>query len=98
MEAARKTDRDEIKQEIRVGQEHIKEIMETQFRSVAAKLDGCRKQMQADREASKTTDLKANREEMKSEAEHWEVPKEHALVKPVRGLRKRQRGRKLAAG
>jgi polyhydroxyalkanoate synthesis regulator phasin len=29
VEAARKTDRDEMKQEIRAGQEQIKEIMET---------------------------------------------------------------------
>jgi DNA relaxase NicK len=43
MEAARKTNRDEIKQEIRAGQEHIKEIMETQFGSLADKLDGWQK-------------------------------------------------------
>jgi hypothetical protein len=29
-----------MKQEIRAGQEHIKEIMETQFASVATKFDG----------------------------------------------------------
>jgi hypothetical protein len=66
MEATRKTERDE---EIRAGQEYIKEIMEIQFASLTAKLDGCRKQMQADQEASKTTDLKANPEEMESELE-----------------------------
>jgi hypothetical protein len=64
MEGARKTDRDETQQEIRTGQEHIKEIMGTQFASLAVKLDGWRKEMQADRGASKTTDLKANPEEM----------------------------------
>jgi hypothetical protein len=48
MEAARKTDTDEMKQEIRTGQEHIREIIETQFCSLAGKLDGWRKQMQAD--------------------------------------------------
>jgi hypothetical protein len=37
-----------MKQEIRAGQEHIREIMETQFASLAAKLDGWRKEMQAD--------------------------------------------------
>jgi hypothetical protein len=40
IEAARKTDRDEIKQEIRTSQEYIKETMETQFASLAVKLDG----------------------------------------------------------
>jgi cell division protein FtsX len=74
MEAARKTDRDEIKQEIRAGQEHIKEIMETQFASLAAKLDGWRKEMQADREARKTTDLKANPEEMGVRVGTWGGP------------------------
>jgi hypothetical protein len=60
MGAARKTGRDEIKQAIWASQEHIKYIMETQFGSIATKLDGLWKQMQADREASKTTDWKAN--------------------------------------
>jgi hypothetical protein len=98
MEATRKTCRDEIKQGIRAGQEHVKEIMEIQSGSLAAKLDGCRKLMQADREARKTTDLKADPEEMETETEQWEVPKDRAAVKPVGGLRKRHRGRKLAAG
>jgi hypothetical protein len=34
---------------------------------------------------------------MESGAEHREVPKEHATVKPIGGLRKRHRGWKLAA-
>jgi hypothetical protein len=38
--------------------------MEIQFASLAAKLDGWRKEMQADREASRITDLKANPEEV----------------------------------
>jgi hypothetical protein len=54
--------------------------------------------MQADRETRKTTDLKANPEEMESEAEHYEVPKECAVVKPVGGLRKRFRTRSLLQG
>jgi DNA relaxase NicK len=66
MEATRKTDRDKMKQEIRIGQEHIKEIMETQFGSLVTKLDGWQKKMQADQEVSKTTDLKANPEELDS--------------------------------
>jgi Fe2+ transport system protein B len=98
MEAARKTDRDEMKQEISAHQEHIKGMMETQFASLATKLDSWRKDMQANQEASKTIDLKANPEEMESKSEHQEIPKEHATVKPVGGLRKQHRGRKLAAG
>jgi DNA relaxase NicK len=39
MEAIRKTDRDEMKKEIKADQEHIKEILETQCGSLAAKLD-----------------------------------------------------------
>jgi hypothetical protein len=72
--------------------------MESQFAALAVKLDGWRYQMQTDREASKTTDLKANPEEMKSESEHRKVPKEDAVGKPVKGPKKRHRGRKLAAG
>jgi hypothetical protein len=76
-----------MKQEMRAGQEHIKEIMETQFGSLASKLDGRQEEMQDDAEASKTMDLKVNPKEMESEAEHWEVPKEAALVNAVRELR-----------
>jgi hypothetical protein len=50
--------------------------------------------MQANREASWATDLKANSEEMESEDDHWEIPKGCAAVKPVGGLTKRHRGRK----
>jgi hypothetical protein len=52
----------------------------------------------ADRGKTEATYLKANPEEMESEAEQWEVPKERAVVKPLRGLRKRHRGLNLAAG
>jgi hypothetical protein len=37
-------------------------------------------------------------EEMQSEAERQEFPKEHASVKPIGGLRKRHRGRHVAGG
>jgi hypothetical protein len=39
-----------------------------------------------------------NPEEMQSGAEHQEVPREHAAVKPVGGLRRRHGGRSLATG
>jgi hypothetical protein len=44
------------------------------------------------------TDLKENPEEMESEPEHWEFPKEEAVVKPVKGRKKWHKGQKLAAG
>jgi hypothetical protein len=72
--------------------------MKTQFCSLTAKLDGWRKEMQADREASRTTDLKANPEEMESGTEHREVPKEEAAVKLSGTTKKRHKGRSGAAG
>jgi hypothetical protein len=42
--------------------------------------------------------LKANPEEMESEAEHWEVPKDDAIVKLVKGRKKQHKDLKLAAG
>jgi hypothetical protein len=38
-----------------------------------------------------TMALKANPEEMESESEHREVPKEDAIVKPVKGRKKRHK-------
>jgi hypothetical protein len=52
----------------------------------------------ANREKMEATDLKANPAKMESESELREVPKEGAAVKSVKGLKKRHRGRKLAAG
>lgn len=37
-------------------------------------------------------------DDMESKMEHQEVPKEDTIVKPVKGQKKRHRGRKLAAG
>jgi hypothetical protein len=39
-----------------------------------------------------------NTEDVESEVEHREVPKEDAIVKSVKGRKKRHSGRKLAAG
>jgi hypothetical protein len=46
---------------------------------------------------TEATELKAKPEENESIAEQQEVPKEDAVVKPVKGWKKRHRGRKLAA-
>jgi hypothetical protein len=67
---------------------------EEMMAKLEANMNAWREEMKADREARKPTDLEANREEIQSEAEHQEVPKEHAAVG---GLRKRCRGRNLAA-
>jgi hypothetical protein len=50
LEADREFDQGDVKPEIRSDQEHIKEIMETQFASLAAKLDGWREEMQDDQD------------------------------------------------
>jgi hypothetical protein len=63
----------------------MKEIMETEFGSLATKLDAWRGELRADREAWKTTELKANPEEMQFEAGHREVHKEEAAMKRHRG-------------
>jgi hypothetical protein len=49
-------------------------------------------EMQAARDTKKTTDLKVNPEDMKSEMEHWEVPMEEAAVKSSGTMTKRDRG------
>jgi hypothetical protein len=46
----------------------------------------------------KATDLKENPEETECESEHWEVPKEDAIVKPVKGRKKWHRDWKQAVG
>jgi hypothetical protein len=49
-------------------------------------------------EKTEATDLKANPEEVESELERQEVPKEDAIVKPVKRWKKQHRNRHLAAG
>jgi hypothetical protein len=51
----------------------------------------------ADQGKTEVTDLKAYLEEMQSEVEHQEIPKEDAILKLVRGWKKRHRDRNLAA-
>jgi hypothetical protein len=62
-----------------------------------AEVDAIQEKMDANREARKTMDLEANREEKESGAVHEEVPKEHASVKPVGGQEVAW-GEHLAAG
>jgi hypothetical protein len=71
--------------------------MKAQFGSLAVKLDAWQRDMQVEREARKSTDLKANPEEMESEEEHREVAKDRA-VEAGKAPSKRHRNRHLAAG
>jgi hypothetical protein len=52
----------------------------------------------ANLENMEAMDLKANPEKMESESEHREVPNEDAVLTPVKGQKKRHRGRHLTAG
>jgi hypothetical protein len=72
--------------------------MDANHEEIMAKQKPWRKEMKADREARNAMDLEANPEEKVSGAVHEEVPKEHASVKPVGGLRKRRWSQHLAVG
>jgi hypothetical protein len=54
--------------------------------------------MKANQEKIDAMDLKGSPEELLCESEHLEIPKEDAIVKPVKGRKKRHRDRKIAAG
>jgi hypothetical protein len=66
-----------------------------------AMFEADREEIMACQEAMKACLEETNKqtpEEMKSVVVHEEIPKEHAAVKPVRGLMKWHRGRHIAAG
>jgi hypothetical protein len=73
------------------------EEMKAQIGTLLSRIDAQHERLIAWLGTTEPADLEANPEEMQSEAEHREVPKKHAAVKPVRELRKRHRGRKVAA-
>jgi hypothetical protein len=89
-------DQEHVQKMIRTNQQRMeakmREIIEPQFGSLAVKLDAWRKEMQADREARKTTDLKANPEETESKEENREVPKQRAMATPFRGPEQETQG------
>jgi hypothetical protein len=76
--------------EAKIGGNH-KKLMVTMEASHERMLS-CLEKMEACRECNKPIS-----EEMECEAEHREVPKEHAAVKPFGALKKRYRGWHLAA-
>jgi hypothetical protein len=69
---------------------------EANHEEVMAKLDVHSEKMMASLGKREATDLEANPEEKESEAEHWEVPKEHAAMETGRAPNKWHRDRHLA--
>jgi hypothetical protein len=65
--------------------------------TLASQMDAHQETIMACLGKTEPTDLKASPEEMQFQVKHWEVPKEHAPVKPVGGLMKRHKGQNLAA-
>jgi hypothetical protein len=55
-------------------------------------------EMKTNQEKMGAMDLKRNLEEMECESENREIPKEDAIVKPVKGGKKRHRNRMQVAG
>jgi hypothetical protein len=49
-------------------------------------------------EKMEAMNLKGNPEELECQSDHWEVPKEDAVVKPVKGRKKQHRDWHLTAG
>jgi hypothetical protein len=96
MEADRKPDRDEIREEMKSGQTHMRSRVDAWTTDMK---DG-RKEMTAYNEATEADTEKTEPGPGMRQfvGEHHEVPKEEAAVIPVGGLRKRRRDQDLAAG
>jgi phytoene dehydrogenase-like protein len=102
-----KTDREQMKQEVRADREKLQEMMNEMKYEIKEYMNAIRK---ADREDvkemmeemmnAKQAMTKTNQErfeDMESEVEHREVPKEDAVGKAVKGRKNGHRSRKLAA-
>jgi hypothetical protein len=94
IEAERKVDQEEMLARV----DAIQEKLDANHEDIMAEQRPWQKEMKANPEPRKAMDLEANPGEKESGAVHEEVPKEHAAVKPVGGLRKWHRGQHLAAG
>jgi ElaB/YqjD/DUF883 family membrane-anchored ribosome-binding protein len=99
---ATKEDREEMIQEMRADQEQsradMEEIlakMEERMTATQAKTDGKLKELT---ETIEKTLMEPSQEMMQSAEENQEVPRDDAVVKPVRGWKRRHRGRKQAVG
>jgi hypothetical protein len=94
------TDHKEIKEDMKIMHGKIdtnRAEMKAMHEEMMAKLDAHHARMIACLGKTEAMDLAAIPEETESETEHKKVPKEHATVKPVGGLRKRHGGWNLAA-
>jgi hypothetical protein len=106
-DANREADREEKKAERRANREEMlakmdanmkasQEEMKGQMASLVSQMDSQHEKMMAWLGRMEPMDLEANPEEMQSEAEHQEVPKEHAAVETSRALNKRYWGWNIA--
>jgi hypothetical protein len=84
--------------------EHMQEMkarmdakLDASHKMMMAKLDAHNEKIMASLGKTETTDFKATPEEMESVTEQQEIPKEDAVVMPVREPRKRRRVCNLAA-
>jgi hypothetical protein len=91
--AERKDDREEMLAAMDANVKANQEEVKAHMASFVFRIDAQRERMMA---WPRRTE--ANPEEMQSEAERRVIPKEHATVKPVGGLRKRRSCRNQAAG
>jgi hypothetical protein len=80
-------DREEMKQEIRAGQEHLTTTINAHHERIMTCLG-----------KPEAKDLKVNPEEIGSDSEHREVPEEVVAVKSSGTMKKRHRDRHLAGG
>jgi hypothetical protein len=83
---------DAMQQKIDANNEKFKVLQD----ALISLMDAHQERMMVCLGKTEATGLEANPEEKENVPVHWEVPKEEATVKPVRGLRKRNRGRNLA--
>jgi hypothetical protein len=83
-----------LREEIQSGQVEMRSIVDAR---IADMKDGrketmaCQEMVEAHLECEEPTSV-----DMEPEAEHWEIPKEDAIVKPIEGQRKRRRDQNLA--
>jgi hypothetical protein len=74
-------------------QENLKRIIEEMTSITRKEMMACREKTEARQEEEKPTSV----DRKPGVAEHQEVPKEDAVVQPVKGWKKRHRGKRQAA-
>jgi 1,6-anhydro-N-acetylmuramate kinase len=91
----RKAEREANREQRRADMEEILAKMEERTTATQAKTEGKLKELT---ETIEKTLTEPKDEMLQPAGEHQEVPREDALVIPVRGRKRRHRGRKKAAG